>query len=187
MQAVVAISAAAPSVLPASLQARVSVAHLALHSVLLALSFTTKGHMASRHNALEVDNLAGSITKLLQTVSRRWQGTADRPHDSTHDVATELFIEELMAVASCCKTLACVNNLHDVLSCHPVPAEELLLCLLDAEQPDPVSQVSQDDCHITLTCLRWANRMLRFRPHSVVASFVCAVVSFGKAKCMCRF
>ncbi|KAL0020919.1 hypothetical protein WJX77_011015 [Trebouxia sp. C0004] len=136
-KAVVAISAAAPSVLPASLQAKVSLAHLALQSVLLALSFTTKSNMSSQHNAREVDSLVGSITKLLQIVSRRWQGTADRPHDSTPHVAADLRIEELMAVASCCKTLASVNNLQVLLSPHPVPAEELLLCLLDDEQAQP--------------------------------------------------
>ena len=176
MQAVVAISAAAPSALPASLQAKVSMAHLALQSVLLALSFTTNSDTSSQNNALEVDSLAGSITKLLQTVSRRWQGTADRPCGGSPDVVAELFIEELMAVASCCKTLASVNNLQVLLSSHPVPAEELLLCLLDDEQSKPESQVRRDEsppCLITLTCLKWANWLSEVRPHSVVASFVC--------------
>ncbi len=157
MQAVVAISAAAPSVLPASLQAKILSAHLALQSVLLALSFTSRSNMSSQHNAPEVDSLTGSITKLLQTVSKRWQGTADRPCAGSADVAAELFIEELMAVASCCKTLASVKNLQVVLSSQPVPAEELLLSLLDDEQPKPVSQVSQDEsahCLITLACLK---------------------------------
>lgn len=176
MQAVVAISAAAPSVLPPSLQAQVSLAHLALHSVLLALSFTTNSNMSSHHNALDVDSLAGSITNLLQTVSRRWQGTPDRPRGSSADVAAELFIKELMAVASCCKTLANVNNVQVVLSSHPVPAEELLLCLLDDEQSKPESQVSWDEsiyCLITLTCLKWANQLPELRPPSVVTGFVC--------------
>ena len=190
MQAVVAISAAAPSVLPATLQAKVSLAHLALQSVLLALSFTTTSNMSSRHSALEVESLAGSITKLLQIVSRRWQGTADRPRDSTLDIAAELFIEELVAVASCCKTLASVNNLQDVLSSHPVPAEELLQCLLDDEQSKPVSQVGWAEsphCLITLTCLKWANQLPRCRPCAVVASFVCVLWRcLEKAKCMCR-
>ncbi|DBA85457.1 TPA: hypothetical protein ACH3X2_000409 [Trebouxia sp. C0005] len=141
-KAVVAISAAAPSVLPASLQAKVSLARLALHSVLLALSFSNKGHTSSHHNAPEVNSLAGSITKLLQIASRRWQGTADRPRGSPADVATELFVEELMAVASCCKTLASMNNVQVVLLSHPVPAEQLLQCLLDDEQSKPVSQTS---------------------------------------------
>ena len=177
MQAVVAISAGAPSVLPATLQAKVSLARLALQSVLLALSFTTNSNLASHHNALAVESLAGSITKLLQIVSRQWQGSADRPCDSTLDIAAELFIEKLVAVASCCKTLASMNNLQVVLSSHPVPAEELLLCLLDDEQPKPVSQVSHDEsphCLITLTCLKWAIQLPR--PCSVVASCVCVCV-----------
>lgn len=160
VQAVVAISAAAPSVLPASLQAKVSLARLALHSVLLALSFSNKGHTSSHHNAPEVNSLAGSITKLLQIASRRWQGTADRPRGSPADVATELFVEELMAVASCCKTLASMNNVQVVLLSHPVPAEQLLQCLLDDEQSKPVSQVSRDKsghCLITFSCQTWAN------------------------------
>ena len=184
MQAVVAISAAAPSVLPATLQAKVSLAYFALQSVLLALSFTTNSNMASHHN-IQVESLTGSITKLLQIVARRWQDTADRPRDITPDVAAELFIEELMAVAGCCKTLASVNNLQVVLSSHPVPAEELLLCLLDDEQPKPVSQVSWDEsphCLVTLTCLKQANQLPVFRPTSVVASFVCVP---WKMPCVC--
>ena len=155
MQAVVAISAAAPSVLPTSLRANVSLAHLALQSVLQALSFSTNSDTSSQHNALEADSLVGSITKLLQIVARRWQVTADRPPGGSPDVAADLFIEELVAVASCCKTLASVNSVQVVLSCHPVPAEELLLCLLDDEQSKPVSQVSRDEpahCIIKFSC-----------------------------------
>lgn len=180
MQAVVAISAAAPSVLPASLQTKVSLAHLALQSSLLALSFSSKGHMSRHHNAVEVESLTGSITKLLQILARRWQGTPDRLRGCSADVAAELFIEELMAVASCCKTLASVNNVQDVLPSHSVPAEELLQCLLDDEQPKPVSQVSRDEsahCLVTLTHLKWAI-LPELRPYSAV----CAVVLFGKGQ-----
>ena len=158
VQVVVPVSAAAQSVLPAHLQSQVSLAHLALQTTLLTLSCSASSSASGQHNRSEVDCLTGSITRLLHTISCRWQGAAGRPHPRTSALAAQLHVEELSAVASCCKVLCAMSKMGRVLSPTHIPGEELLQCLLDGQLSTYAPQVcfltGQSDvvCHVQASC-----------------------------------
>lgn len=128
-QAVVAISTATQSDLPGSLQARLALAHLAVKVTLQALTFSSSiAFVGQPVTSSDVQKLTDIISRLLQNILARWQAAKTRM--SASEVAIELRIEELAALADCCKGLCSIGSLELLHTSH-IPGAELLQYLLD--------------------------------------------------------
>ena len=137
MQAVVAISMKAGPMLSASLQAQVSLAHLALDTLLQAAVFASHSTPVGHSPGPELAVLADSIIKLLQAVAVGWQQATGK----ASAVAGELYIEQLGAVSSCCRALGTIGGEETISSCGLIPAEALVHSILSRQAQEHLLQV----------------------------------------------
>ena len=153
LQAVVAISAAAPSMLPDGLRRKLALADLAVDTALQALTLVASDTQ-TRHSssASALDLFGDMIVKLMRHVLQPHKtGIATISGSSAEEV--EVRMEELAIVASCCQAVARCGSGAQLPGLHQLPGEKLLLNLLQrrAESHDSI-QVQLISCCMHIIC-----------------------------------
>ena len=147
MQAVAAISAAAPSLLPHSLQQKLCLAQLAVTTALQALSLIA-------HNTGSGDICSTSgLEALLSMAAELMQRAVTRPSGSTAQgsAAAELYVEQLTLVAACCQAVAGVKDVKQVTGWQQLPQEELVIALLEQQEHSQ----SLTEVQVNIDCTHW--------------------------------
>lgn len=139
LQAVVAISAAAPPTLSDSLKKKLDMASLAVATALQALSLIASDSQA-RHtsSAPALDLFVDMIAQLMQHVLQPQNMT---PPATAVSTAEEVRMEELAIVACCCEAVASCDGGAQLPGLHGLPGEELLLNLLQRRESQYSVQV----------------------------------------------
>lgn len=155
LQAVVAISAPAPSMLPDSLTRKLAMANLAVDTALQALTLIASDAQ-TRHSssAPALDLFGDMVVKLMRHLLQpRKIGTATVSGSSAEEV--EVRMEELAIVASCCQAVARCHTGAQLLGLQHLPREKLLLNLLQRRESQDSIQVQLMSCcmHAAWQCL----------------------------------
>ena len=138
LQAVVAISAAAQSLLPDGLQKQLNQAHLAVTTALQALT------LLAGNASTSPSSRASSIEVLVNMVADLMQHALAKHTWPVASLSEELYVEQVAVLAACCRAVASMGSSQQVSGLRRLPGEELTVSLLEhRESSQHMIQVSQ--------------------------------------------